>query len=708
MKRIITIIVALVAMASGMKVMAAEKEAYAVYTPTDKTLTFYYDTQKSTHTGSGVVAYSMPEDGNVPGWYGGVSVNPQFKEVVFTASFKDYRPTSTNSWFHGHQALVLITNIKNLNTAEVTDMHDMFNDCSSLTSLDLSQFDTSKVTDMKYMFYGCSSLTSLDLSSFDTSKVTDMKYMFYGCSSLTSLNLSSFDTSSNVTDMKYMFYGCKQLTSLDLSHFDTSNVTTMCCMFWNCSSLTSLDLSHFDTSKVTDMSSMFSLSYTLTRLDLSHFDTSNVTDMGGMFWNCKSLTSLDLSHFDTSKVTIMYDMFDGCEQLTSLDLSNFDTSKVTGMHAMFYYCRSLTSLDLSNFDTSKVTDMDTMFRDCNSLTSLDLTNFDTSNVTHMGEMFRDCSHLTTIYVGNGWTTSKVTYSYQMFKNCTAIKGEQETTYDADHIETAYAHIDGGTDNPGYFSEVKYDLWVGGTQVKGGNKGDVLGDGKVSFAVSEGENVLTLQGASISVTGLDEFGIYNRLEDLVIKVTGQSNTIQSSDWTALFSNQNVTITGGGRLTIKGKIGVSLGGSLLTFTVSGGTLLSIEGDTYGVEGTTNRRRDKFYDNMQVEGESTVLKMKGATGGCADINSLTLNDGLTITEPSGAKFYNHNITDSNGNLISGEWITIQVPPSAITTDIEQVQRINLDAQNVEWFTIDGRKLSGKPQKKGIYIQGGKKVIF
>jgi surface protein len=54
----------------------------------------------------------------------------------------------------------------------------MFENCSSLTSLDVSGFDTSNVTSMGAMFYNCSGLTSLDLSGFDTSKVTGMNNMF--------------------------------------------------------------------------------------------------------------------------------------------------------------------------------------------------------------------------------------------------------------------------------------------------------------------------------------------------------------------------------------------------------------------------------------------------------------------------------------------------------------------------------------------------
>ena len=47
---------------------------------------------------------------------------------------------------------------------------------------------------MSYMFYECTSLESLDLSNFDTSSVTNMAFMFYRCSSLKSLDLSKFAT----------------------------------------------------------------------------------------------------------------------------------------------------------------------------------------------------------------------------------------------------------------------------------------------------------------------------------------------------------------------------------------------------------------------------------------------------------------------------------------------------------------------------------
>ena len=58
---------------------------------------------------------------------------------------------------------------------------------------------------MDYMLYGCSSLTSINLYNFDTSKVSHMEYMFYNYSLLTSINLSNFDT-SNIINMNYIFF----------------------------------------------------------------------------------------------------------------------------------------------------------------------------------------------------------------------------------------------------------------------------------------------------------------------------------------------------------------------------------------------------------------------------------------------------------------------------------------------------------------------
>ena len=84
---------------------------------------------------------------------------------------------------------------------------------------------------IKYLFYNYLSNTN---------------YMFSGCSSLTNINLSNFNT-QNVTDMRWMFSYCSSLTNINLSNFNTQNVTDMCGMFSECSSLTNINLSNLNT-----------------------------------------------------------------------------------------------------------------------------------------------------------------------------------------------------------------------------------------------------------------------------------------------------------------------------------------------------------------------------------------------------------------------------------------------------------------------------
>ncbi|MEE0381299.1 MAG: BspA family leucine-rich repeat surface protein, partial [Oscillospiraceae bacterium] len=211
---------------------------------------------------------------------------------LYVAADGAIAPNSNASWLF--QEFVNLKTIDFGNcfiTSSVTRMSGMFDDCSSLISLDLSGFDTSSVTGMYAMFFGCSSLTTLDLTSFDTSSVTTMDSMFYGCSSLTTLDLTSFGT-SNVTTMESMFSECKSLVSLNLTNFDTSSVTSMGFMFVKCNSLTSLDLSSFDTSNVTYMNWMFSWCSSLTSLNLSRFDASAVAGMYSMFYGCDNLPNI--------------------------------------------------------------------------------------------------------------------------------------------------------------------------------------------------------------------------------------------------------------------------------------------------------------------------------------------------------------------------------------------------------------------------------
>lgn len=133
-----------------LQAFAQDKKAYGVLSEDGKTFTFRYDEYKTD-------SVRLFEKG----------VPKRVQKVIFEASFKDYRPTSTFYLFGDCKALKEIDGIEYLNTEQVTDMRFMFSGCRSLTSLDLANFNTKQVTDMSCMFEDCSSLKSLNLSQFN-------------------------------------------------------------------------------------------------------------------------------------------------------------------------------------------------------------------------------------------------------------------------------------------------------------------------------------------------------------------------------------------------------------------------------------------------------------------------------------------------------------------------------------------------------------
>ena len=232
-----------VLLATSQRAQAQTREAYVAQSEDKSTLTFYYDALRATRTGTTWGIEETKKEGGTtsPAWAGTYEVADRLTtRVVFDATFRDFRPTTTALWFYHCEALKQIEGLEYLNTSEVKDMCGMFCGCSALTSLDLQHFNTQNVTDMNSMFFGCAALTSINLKNFNTQNVTDISWMFHHCAALTSIDLNNFNT-KNVTDMSWMFSDCAALTSLDLKNFNTKKVTYMYEMFSGCSALTTIN-----------------------------------------------------------------------------------------------------------------------------------------------------------------------------------------------------------------------------------------------------------------------------------------------------------------------------------------------------------------------------------------------------------------------------------------------------------------------------------
>ncbi len=453
-------------------------QVWVEYQDSTKTLRFRNDHMKDSVTAT--AKYALPEAGIQPEWIG-----QQVEHVVFDNYFSYVIPKSCFMWFYRMKDLTDITGLENLYTSEVTDMSNMFDGCTSLTSLDLSSFHTDSVTTMSSMFDGCTSLTSVDLSSFNTEKVTDLSYMFRGCSMLPTLDLTSFVT-KKVKDTRLMFTTCEQLTRvLVSSRFVTDQVTESTMMFYGCTNLPSYVSDSTDIAKAKDYLSYLpslpwveyqkdSLTLTFHYDDLKPYATAtakydlpeeaitpgwlaqkeDITKVvfsekfkdarpkrcTKWFYELEKLTDIQgIEYLCTDSVTDMSFMFAYCPLLKELDLSHFNTAQVTTTSHMFQDCMGLTSLDFSSFDTQNVTDMSHMFNGCR-FKDLNLTYFDTKNVKNMRQMFYICTWLCRVTVSSRFVTDQVTESTLMFFGCNYLPSYEEDSVDKESAKVYLTYL----------------------------------------------------------------------------------------------------------------------------------------------------------------------------------------------------------------------------------------------------------------------------
>lgn len=655
--------------------------------------------------------------------------------------------------FYNCGALKTLNLGDNFDTRNVRNMYGMFSYCTSLESLIFgSKFNTGNVGSMADMFYLCKSLKSIDLHTFDTSNAATMNSMFSSCSSLEILNLSNFDM-SNVADIAFMFSSCTKLHIIIVgNNWDLSLVECSDNMFGSCDNLVGGAGTIYD-SRIIDGTyaridggtenpgylSDYPAGYavfngnTLTFYNdgmmrdktgtpyLLHvegfpdwngshpeitkvvfdesFATSRPIKTNNWFEGFSGLLEIEgIENLNTSKVMDMAWMFSVCSKLKSLDLSSFDTRNVTSMSCMFLNCRKLTSLNLSGFNTANVTTMKMMFSGCIELTVLDLTSFDTSNVTDMGYMFSSSPYLETICVGNDWNTASVTESQSLFGGCNKLVGENGTTYsNANTNNVDFAHID-VEGNPGYLSSLKlYNLWIADEQVTIINKNNIGGG---CFSYNPKENILTINDSFTSDNDARPT-LRNDIPDLTIYVPSDV-TIESTARNTMFLKASTTITGPGTLQVVSTKSEGIwvnDGSTLTITDAN---LEVNG-VWGICGaySDHNTQEKLlvnHSNVSITSRSTD------TGAIIDMRGGIELNNCEITIPAVYTFEDGAVKE--GGVLAQNVVITATKPS-ITTDIENGLLSKGSGQRDGWYTIDGRKLNGKPTKKGVYINNGKAVV-
>lgn len=419
----------------------ATPHVYTEFNEETGTLTYYYDDLRATRSGV-TEAYdpvSNPYAVRFTSYYDKV------QKAVIAPTMKNAELTSMKGMFYGginsetgtRQYLSVLTNIEgleNLNTAEVTNMHEMFSGCNALMSLDLRTFNISKVTDMSSMFDRCKTLTTIYCNDDWSSSTAESNKLFYNCSKLKGGQGTAYKYSTN--DIIY----ARPDGGEESPGYFTAVVTEV--------------YTEFDEETGT-------LTYYYDDLRATR---SGVTEIYDPVGNPKSVRFTGY-HNDVKKAVIDPSMKDaGLTSAKRMFYGGFNIG--TDARQILSAMTEIEGMEYLN--TAEMTNMSEMFYGCESLTCIDLSSFNISKVTDLTSMFDSCKELTTIYCNDDWSYSTAP-SMKLFYNCKKLKGGKGTEYIYKDIDIGsdivYARPDGLGGEPGYFTVI----------------GDVDGNGKATLA-----------------------------------------------------------------------------------------------------------------------------------------------------------------------------------------------------------------------------------
>lgn len=313
-----------------------------------------------------------------------------------------------------------------------------------------------------------------------------------------------------------------------------------------------------------------------------------------------------------------------------------------------------------------------MFSGCSSLTVLNLGSF--LMPANLPRMFYGCSKMKKIIVPREFDPS-VYVSDDAFTGCVALVGEKGTTYDPEHVDGAYAHVD-EEGNPGYFTESANVVSVSPEY------GTVFEDGKTAI---------------FSVTAHGEG----------LKYQWQTRTEETEEW------KNTTLSGYNTNTLKvtadyGKNGKEYrcvitdrygngassdqcGRLLLIVTPVQTVLLPLQEETHAMEGETVK--------IHVDATGKGLKYQWMTlpAGSTEWKKTTLTgyntDTLTVKADSAknGKQYCCAVTDKYGNVVWSDATKLVVSDQKLTISAHPLD-VTVSAGATATFTITA---SGKNLK-------------
>ena len=613
-------------------------------------------------------------------------------------------------------------------------------------------------------FYGCYNLADV---SFGSSLKEIGDYAFRGCA-LTSLTLPDAlerigeEAFYGIPTLESITFG-KSLKEIGNNAFGSCGITTLTLpdglekinsfAFSNCTGMTSINIGN-------GVSSIGNYSFQGCTGLTSVTIPNNVTSIGDYaFIGCTGMTSINIGNGVSS---IGNYSFQGCTGLTSVTVG----TNVTNIgYKMFSDCNNLTSITFHCPDINSWLTVPTLknvvignevksiseyaFQDCSEIKSITIPK----NVTSIGtKAFDGCSSLASITfhcteidgflsISELWSLKKVvigdevkSIGYKTFFNCpnlSSITFGNGLTSIGDYAFHNTAWYNNQTDGLIYTGKVAY--CYKGTMPD--NTSITIKDGTLGIAGSAFEYCSGLTFVTIpnSVTNIGRTAFKGCSNIASFEIPNSVTSIGSGAFhgTAWYNNQP------DGLVYAGKVAYSYKGNMrskMSISIEDGTLGIAVGAFYQ------------YNNLaSVTVPNSVTNIGSAAfENCSGLTSVTI--GNSVTDIGQDAFYNcSSLTDIyclaedipslgenalyNANIDNA---TLHVPATSLSayqetepwsqftrivpltdeemTDIKSIRNSQLTIENEAgaWYTLDGRKLSGKPALKGIYIHNGKKVAI
>lgn len=207
----------------------------------------------------------------------------------------------------------------------VTTLAEAFVGCESLQLIDGTDWNVSGISSFDMTFCYCSKLTDIiGIENWNTTNLGNnnsraLVATFGFCSSLKTINLSNWEVNYTIS-CNSTFTTCTEVTEIFLpKKFSPINILAM---FQNCNSL--IEIHGLERIKcLTDGSNRrtFENCYSLKKVSMPYLDASLATRLDTMFSNCTSLEEINFSHIKINDSCIVTTFLNNCTSLKSIKIS---------------------------------------------------------------------------------------------------------------------------------------------------------------------------------------------------------------------------------------------------------------------------------------------------------------------------------------------------------------------------------------------------